>query len=93
MTEEQAVKIWTTCISPYEKTELAFFIKNMKDEGYIKQNPVEKAKEMYEKYVQDSDQNEFLHVNGIELVKELRLAIEYLERKHENKIEQRKIDY
>ena len=81
MTEEQAVKMWTTCISPYEKTELAFFIKNMKDEGYIKQNPVEEGKEIFRKY-RESEAG----ISSADVIAALYKAIEYLERKHENRI-------
>ena len=81
MTEEQAVKMWTTCISPYEKTELAFFIKNMKDEGYIKQNPVEEGKEIFRKYRECE-----AGISSADVIAALYKAIEYLERKHENRI-------
>ena len=87
MNEEQARDIWNKCVYATQGTKFDFFISALRDEGYIKQNPVEKAKGMYDKYEKDSDQNDFLHVYGMKLVKELRLAIAYLEAEKERPME------
>ena len=57
--------------------------KLLKDYQHIKQNPVEEAKEIYNRYFTYGDQDEFLHVYGMQLVDKLKCAIEYLENKLE----------
>ena len=76
ITEEQARDIFDKCVFSGCGTPLNIFLASLEDEGYLKQNPVDVAKEIYKNW-RDREPC----ASKIDVINALYKAIEYLEAK------------
>ncbi|MGD8305174.1 MAG: hypothetical protein PVF17_00840 [Ignavibacteria bacterium] len=81
--EEEAIKYYKSVIrlNDYDKIDMNFVIGMTKQHGYIKQSPLEKAREIYEhlkKYLSDTGGS--IHEDIVDYINELEKKVKELER-------------